>query len=53
MIIVGLLPAAWDSSSPFPAAIGTEIIVAPTGVTIPKGYRNLNGHDFVFTRYAR
>lgn len=38
--IVVLLAAAWTSSFPFPAASAAGIVAAPTGVTIPKGYRN-------------
>jgi hypothetical protein len=37
---VVLLAAAGFLFSGFPAAIGADIAVAPTGVTIPKGYRN-------------
>jgi len=39
-IIVALLVAAWALSLPFPAATAADIVAAPTGVTIPKGYRN-------------
>jgi len=39
-IIVALLAAAWALSLPFPAATAADIVAAPTGVTIPKGYRN-------------
>jgi hypothetical protein len=39
-IVVALLAAAWIPFFPFPAATAAEIVAAPTGVTIPKGYRN-------------
>ena len=38
--VVALLAAAVVLFSAFPTAIGADIAVAPTGVTIPKGYRN-------------
>jgi hypothetical protein len=38
--IVALLAAAWVLSPPFPAATAADVVAAPTGVTIPKGYRN-------------
>jgi hypothetical protein len=40
MIVVFLLAAAGGLFPPFHTAIGADIAVAPTGVTIPKGYRN-------------
>jgi len=40
-IVVALLAAAWVLSLPSPAATAAaDIVSAPTGVTIPKGYRN-------------
>jgi Cytochrome P460 len=39
-LIVALLAAAWALSLPIPAATAADIVAAPTGVTIPKGYRN-------------
>jgi len=39
-IVVALLAAAWVLSLPTPAATAADIVAAPTGVTIPKGYRN-------------
>ena len=39
-IVVALLAAAGVLSLPFPAAAAADIVAAPTGVTIPKGYRN-------------
>jgi len=38
--VVALLAAAGLLFSAFPAATASDISVAPTGVTIPKGYRN-------------
>jgi hypothetical protein len=38
--VVVLLAAAGVLFSPFPAATASDISAAPTGVTIPKGYRN-------------
>ena len=38
--VVALLAAAWVLSPPFPDATAADIVAAPTGVTIPKGYRN-------------
>jgi hypothetical protein len=38
--VVALLAAAGVLFPAFPTAIGADIAVAPTGVTIPKGYRN-------------
>jgi hypothetical protein len=40
VIVVALLTAAWALTLPFPAATAADIVAAPTGVTIPKGYRN-------------
>jgi len=39
-VFAALLAAAWVLSFPFPTATAADIVVAPTGVTIPKGYRN-------------
>ena len=39
-IVVALLAAAWVLSLPTPTATAADIVAAPTGVTIPKGYRN-------------
>lgn len=39
-IVVALLATAGVLSPPFPAATAAEIVAAPTGVTIPKGFRN-------------
>ena len=39
-MVVALIAAAWVLSLPFPAATAADIVAAPTGVTIPKGYRN-------------
>jgi hypothetical protein len=38
--VVALLSAAGLLFSAFPAATAADVAVAPTGVTIPKGYRN-------------
>jgi len=38
--VVALLAAAGILCSALPSAFGADIAVAPTGVTIPKGYRN-------------
>jgi hypothetical protein len=38
--VVALLTAAGFLFSALPAATAAEIVAAPTGVTIPKGYRN-------------
>jgi len=37
---VALVAVAWALYLPFPAATAADIVAAPTGVTIPKGYRN-------------
>jgi hypothetical protein len=61
--VVALLAAAGILFSSFPSAIAADVATAPTGVTIPKGYRdwqvvapsheaNMKGNDWVFTRYA-
>ena len=39
-IVVALLAAAGVLFPAFPTATATEIVAAPSGVTIPKGYRN-------------
>ena len=39
-VVVALLAAAWVLSLPTPTATAADIVAAPTGVTIPKGYRN-------------
>jgi hypothetical protein len=39
-VFAALLAAAWVLYLPFPAATAAEVVAAPTGVTIPKGYRN-------------
>ena len=39
-IVVALLAAAWVLPLPTPTATAADIVAAPTGVTIPKGYRN-------------
>ena len=39
-IVVALLAAAGVLVPAFPTATAAEIVAAPTGVTIPKGYRN-------------
>jgi hypothetical protein len=39
LAVVAVLAAAWFLSPRFPAA-AADIVAAPTGVTIPKGYRN-------------
>ena len=39
-MVIALISAAWVLSHPFPAATAADIVAAPTGVTIPKGYRN-------------
>ena len=38
--VVVLLAAAWVLFPAFPIATAADIVAAPTGVTIPKGYRN-------------
>ena len=42
--IVALLTAAGFLFSALPAATAADIVAAPTGVTVPKGYRELAGH---------
>lgn len=39
-IAVALLAAAWVLFPAFPAATAADVVAAPNGVTIPKGYRN-------------
>lgn len=39
-MVVALLAAAGILCSAIPAATAADIVAAPTGVTIPKGYRN-------------
>ena len=39
-IAVALLAAAGILAPPFPTATAADVVAAPTGVTIPKGYRN-------------
>jgi len=39
-MVIALIAAAWVLSLPFLAATAADIVAAPTGVTIPKGYRN-------------
>ncbi|MEK6695765.1 MAG: cytochrome P460 family protein [Candidatus Deferrimicrobiota bacterium] len=39
-MVVALLAAIGVLFSAFPAAIAADVAAAPTGVTIPKGYRN-------------
>ena len=62
-MVVVLLAAAGILFSSLPIATAADVVAAPSGVTIPKGYRdwqvvarcheaNVKGNDWVFTRCA-